>query len=171
MRETVYRVRNLRQQSAGSRKKMARNAILPHHGPGLAAPTAPDVNSCFLLPAAQFPDLGNRLSRQHDRIAFTAYSDEDIREGHCRPVHPNVPCFVTRIHLLSAHTACSRCYVALVPWCLHNASLFNSPAHLSPSATLDMTTLRMVCPFVSKSPVFTNPLHAADKTAASAVSA
>lgn len=28
-------------------KKMARNAILPHHGPRLAAPTAPDLTLSF----------------------------------------------------------------------------------------------------------------------------
>ena len=78
--------------------------------------------SKILFPAAQLHHLSNRLPRQRNGIAFAANSHEHVRKRHGRAAQFDVACFVARMGLLSANAACRRCYVAFMPWCLHNLS-------------------------------------------------
>ena len=99
-------------------------------------PHSARLTSFVLFPAAQFPDLGDGLSRKHDRITLTADSDENVRERYSGPVHANVSRLITCVHLLSANTACCRCYVAFMPWCLHKYLAFDSALLICPFCTV-----------------------------------
>ena len=113
-----------------------------------------------LFPAAQLHHLSNRLPRQRNRIAFAANPHEHVRERHGRAAQLDVACLVARVSLLSANRARCRCYVAFMPWCLHNLSLYEHRFFLFLSfCSLDMETLRKVCRLVSKQRVLTKPLQ------------
>ena len=133
----------------------ARNARTSTLRAGSGRPHSARRTSPGLLPGAQLSDLSYGLPRQRNRIAFAADSHENVREGHARAAHPDVARLVSRVDLLSAYTASSCCYVAFMPWCLHNR--LTDGAFVVLSAHLDIETLRRVCQLVSNSGDFTNP--------------
>ena len=85
----------------------ARNAKTSTLRAGSGRPHSARLTSPGLLPGAQLSDLSYGLPRQRDRIALTANSHENVREGHTRAAHPDVARLVSRVDLLPAYTACS----------------------------------------------------------------